>query len=373
MPGPRITTRLVFLITLGTIAAPVRARPADGPAPVYEAAVRAYAAGQHVAAVDQLIGIPDKELPEQVRRVAALWREGRGCPACPAETALRRVPLRAALMLHGDCAQRRRQDGSSPRAHEDAAFALARVLAEDPEHRAFSSRFFVAMVGIAQGENRWTEALEWADRGLRATPGSADLLLARGAVEESIACRLPARTGGEPGPDRASSERRAGVHRDRTFREGLERAQQALRSSVESDPSLLEARLRLGRVAWLLGDPAEARSALAKALEGGPQPDHAFLAHLFLGRVLEDEGEHDAAARSYEAALALLPDAQSARVASSHLRLRQGDTAAARRDIETALRPAGRRKAADPFWLYPWGSSVGIEKRLENLRTEASS
>jgi hypothetical protein len=75
----------------------------------------------------------------------------------------------------------------------------------------------------------------------------------------------------------------------------------------------------------------------------------------------------------YEAALALDPHSQSARVALSHLRLRRGDAAGARAEVERTIGSAGRRSQPDPLWLYPWGPSIGVEERLEALRREATS
>jgi tetratricopeptide (TPR) repeat protein len=108
-------------------------------------------------------------------------------------------------------------------------------------------------------------------------------------------------------------------------------------------------------------------------LARGPASRTGFLAHLFLGRIHEDAGRLDDAARSYEAALALDPHAQSARLALSHVRLRLGSPGVARREVEESVRDAGRRSQPDAYWLYPWGPSVGVEERLEALRQEASS
>ena len=85
----------------------------------------------------------------------------------------------------------------------------------------------------------------------------------------------------------------------------LEKAYQALRSAVAADSSLHEARLRLGRVAWRLGEAVEARSALNDVLSRETGGSTAFLAHLFLGQLEEDSGKPAEAVRSYESALAL--------------------------------------------------------------------
>jgi tetratricopeptide (TPR) repeat protein len=143
--------------------------------------------------------------------------------------------------------------------------------------------------------------------------------------------------------------------------------------AVAADPSLLDARIRLGRVSWRLGQTAEARSMLEEVLTRGLDAKQVFLAHLFLGRIDEDARRFEDARAHYEAALDVDPRAQSARLALSHLRLRRGEAAGARAEVETALSSAGRRLQQDAFWVYPWGPAAGVTERLEALRREASS
>jgi tetratricopeptide (TPR) repeat protein len=221
------------------------------------------------------------------------------------------------------------------------------------------------------GETRWADALSRADEGLREFPDSAEMLLVVGSIEETFGALALMRL-----PDSVFSpiqrETRANLEALREARSHLERAHRSLRSAVAADPSLAEARLRLGRVAWRRGETSEARSALEEVLARGPAFRTGFLAHLFLGRVHEDAGRLDDAARAYEAALALYPQAQSARLALSHVRLRLGSPDVARREVETVVDFAGRRTEPDPYWLYPWGPAVGAEDRLQALREEAS-
>jgi tetratricopeptide (TPR) repeat protein len=284
-----------------------------------------------------------------------------------------RIPVRAALMLHSDCAQRARRDQLPPRLHESVAVEIARMLKDDAAHRAFVRRWYEAMAGLAQGENRWGEALDWAERGLRDFPDSAEMLLVLGSIEETLGAQ--AALGLPPQSLLAPTQRetQANLELLRETRVHLQTAHRLLRSAVAADPSLAEARLRLGRVAWRLGETAEARSALEEVLAGKPKPAAAFLAHLFLGRLDEDAGRLADAARAYDAALAFDTRSQAARVALSHAFLRLGNAAAARSEMEKAVGFAGRRPEPDAFWLYPWGPSVGAEERLEALRREASS
>ena len=296
------------------------------------------------------------------------------CGDCPAANLWQRIPVRAALMLHSDCAQRARRDRLPPRLHESIAVEIARMLKDDAAHRAFVRRWYEAMAGLAQGENRWGEALDWAERGLRDFPDSAEMLLVLGSIEETVGAQAAPSLSREVLVD--PSTRQSPVQRPppaRGPRASRERATGALRSAVAADPSLAEARLRLGRVAWRLGETAEARSALEEVLAGKPKPAAAFLAHLFLGRLDEDAGRLADAARAYETALAFDTRSQSARIALSHVFLRLGNAGAARSEMEKAVGFAGRRPEPDAFWLYPWGPSVGAEERLEALRREASS
>ena len=53
------------------------------------------------------------------------------------------------------------------------------------------------------------------------------------------------------------------------------------------------------------------------------------------------------------------------------MRLRLGDPAGARREVEAALAPAGRRPHSDPFWNYAWGPGACVSDSLEALRREA--
>ena len=294
--------------------------------------------------------------------VASLWYE---------------VPVRAALMLHTDCADRARRHGNEPAGtHESIAAEIAGMLRDDASSRGFARRWYHVMAGLAAGEDRWPDALDWAERGLRDFPFAAELLVAVGAIEEVYAVQM-ARRDPPPVPERMSDSSVRRIRSEMVQRmeihAHLDKARQALVAAILAKPSLCEAHLRLGRVAWRLGEPAEARAELQQVLACGSSTGESYLAHLFLGRLDEDAANLDEAARCYEAALALEVNSQAARLALSHLRLRQGYGPTARAEAERALRPGGARLRPDPFWLYPWGPSVGVGDRLEALRREARS
>jgi len=337
----------------------------------YERLLRRYAAGERESAVAEMAGWPEEKVLEQARALLALWREARACRACPAMVLWRRTPIRAALLLHTDAADRAHRDGRPSRHHDGAAIAIARVLKDDPPGEGFARRWFEATARLALAESRLADALQRAEQGRREFPGSATLLIVVGAVEETFGRLALSRL-----PDAAlvpgSSRTAASLTARREALNHLEDARRALHSAVKTDPSLPEAHLQLGRVAWRLGKAGEARAALEEVFRRQPGPPPLFLAHLFLGRLDEDAGRFDEAARSYEAALALDPSAQSARLALSHAELRLGRSEAARREVEGTLGAVHRRREPDPYWLYPGGPVARAEDDLEALRREAS-
>jgi len=371
--GRRGIRRRFLALLLLCLPALASAQPSDVLSPAYEAIVRRYLSGDREGAVGDMSAWPEWRMRDEMTALRAFWQKAQTCRPCAASMAWQQIPARAALVLHSDCAQRARRDGNSPRLHESLAVEIARMLKDDRAQRAFARRWYEAMAGLAQGENRWSEALDWAERGLRDFPDSAEMLLVLGSIEETVGAQASFLETHEALVDPNTRRSRSELLQRREVREHLEKAHRALRSAVAADPTLLEARLRLGRVAWRLGETAEARSVLSDVLAQEPDAAKAFLAHLFLGRLDEDASRLVDAARSYEAALALDPHSQSARLALSHVRLRGGDAPGARADVETTVGSAGRRPHPDALWLYPWGPSVGVEERLETLRREATS
>lgn len=337
----------------------------------YERILRRYATGEREGAAAEMASWPEAKVLEQTRALLDLGREARACRACPAAVAWRRTPTRVALLLHSDAADRLHREGRASRHHDGAAVGLARLLKDDPPQDGFARRWLEATARLALAESRLDDALRRAEQGLGDFPESTSLLLVVGAVEETYGWLALARLSDVllvPSASRTT----ANLTARRQALDRLEAARRALRTAVAIDSSLPEAHLQLGRVAWRLGKAGEARAALEEVFLRQPSPPTRFLAHLFLGRLDEDADRFDAAARSYEAAVALDPSAQSARLAASHARLRLGQGDAARRDVETALGAADRRREPDPYWLHPWGSIERAEEGLEALRREAS-
>jgi tetratricopeptide (TPR) repeat protein len=343
--------------TLVLLAASLcRAQPSL-PSREYLGVVRQYAAGEYESAVARAASWPPSRVGLETRALADLSRRAADCVVCPAALEWQRLPVLAALMLHTDCALGARKVGMSAAPHEEAAQRVADAVADDPTRAVFLARWYSVMAGLAEGENRWEDALDWAVRATRALPRSAVAQHVIGCVEETMASvdAPPAEEGSTPAQ-----------------REHLDKAFRAFEAALVLDPSLADARLRLGRVAQRLGQDDLARTTFAQVLASATQRDTLYLAHLFVGGLDEAAGRPGEAARSYGAAVVLIPSCQCARLALSHVLLRQGDRQRARLEVERAVAPGGSRLRPDPFWLYPWGPSVGAAERLAELRQEAS-
>ena len=147
-------------------------------------------------------------------------------------------------------------------------------------------------------------------------------------------------------------------------------ARESFEKAIALDPNQEEARVRLGRVLWRLGRMKEARERLVKAVELGKENVTTYLAHLFLGKCLEDSQDLNGAIEEYKIAVSLRPELQMGAVALAHALTLRGDAEGARQVLEPALAYSGNRRAEDPYWWYLVGSPDLSDALLESLRLE---
>jgi Tetratricopeptide repeat len=146
----------------------------------------------------------------------------------------------------------------------------------------------------------------------------------------------------------------------------LARARDHLRRSLALDASDLEARLRLIRVLLESNDVDGAAKILADGRWVGIEPAFAYLARLFEGAIRERQGDYRAAAQAYGAAIPHMAQAQSARVARSHLAHLTGARAEAAALALDATSSATEQN--DPWWVYSRGLTWRVENYLERQR-----
>jgi hypothetical protein len=104
----------------------------------------------------------------------------------------------------------------------------------------------------------------------------------------------------------------------------LGRARDLLRRSLQLDPSLHEARIRLAHVLGDLGEHAQAVATVRPALAATLVPFFEFYAAVILGRSEEHLGHYAAAGDAYARAAARFPGAESAELGRSRVALAQG-------------------------------------------------
>lgn len=372
--GSRLLSKQFTFLVLALACAPLARAQEQAVSPAYLALLQRYAAGDHEAAIAEARAAwPENRLRDELRGLAALRAAATACAPCAARDLWHRTPIRPALLLHAETALAEARAGGSERLQLSAVVAFAQLAQEDPAHRDFARSVFETVAAVHQWDMRWGQALDWAERGLEIFPGAARLHLLVAAVEELQGAQVVEAPAERTfGADRHARAMRARMLAAQEARDHFARARAALARARSADPSLVEAYLRLGRVAWHVGDAEAARIELDAVLDARAPSPLAFLAHLFTGRLAEDDGRLAEAADCYRAALRLQPGSQSAGVALSHALHRAGDLDGARQALLAAMAEAGRRLAADPFWLYPTGFSRDAEDRLLALRGEVT-
>ena len=148
----------------------------------------------------------------------------------------------------------------------------------------------------------------------------------------------------------------------------LDAAQGFLERALKADPSLVEAKLRLARLAMMKRDDARAGKLLTEVLAAPVDAGAKYVALLLQGDVQQRQGQMDPAARSYLDAIVAVPDGQSAYLALSQILLRSGQ----RGDAATVLDRWYMRKVADttadPWWIYPLGFRLNMDAEFEEYR-----
>lgn len=230
------------------------------------------------------------------------------------------------------------------------------------------------MTGFFHLELALSDVRRFLDEELKGAPQDPMMLLARGITEEIAASeRAQPRPIPEVSVNRLSAEGAATARIAERRRAALEAATLLYRRALVGDPALHEARLRLGRSLFDLGQVAEAQRELEHAL-GQPLANHEqYLATLFVAALHEQHQQHDAAERHFARAAELFPAAQAPYLALSRLKAISDPDAAGEILLEMFGHSvsASASGVADPWWLYDAGFGASMPGRLDRLRTEA--
>jgi tetratricopeptide (TPR) repeat protein len=216
---------------------------------------------------------------------------------------------------------------------------------------AFLRAWFHYVVVHEASRGRWSFALELCREGETQLGDDAELLLAAAAIHE-VAWRM------EHDDERSPGD----LHGD------LGAAETMLKRGIELDPTLDEARLRLGRVQAKRGESQAALETLSRLQRPQTEAGFVYLARLFEGEVHQDLREDDKAEAAYLAAIAALPSGQSAQIALAHVLHEMGRRDDALQRISGLATGASTGARNDPWLLYMAGEAWRQENYLDTLR-----
>jgi tetratricopeptide (TPR) repeat protein len=353
----------------------------------------------HVQAVDRGSAPSLGELAEQYRSadreaaVAAviLWTQGeveaetqvlleaveaRGEDATQENVTYDEETLLAAAGLLSDAALRAMYRGNPHRTRWElhAAARLVRAARSAESQAAFARRFYVVAGLMLHETGDLGGAHDMLSEGRRDAEEDGELLLALGSVTETIASlrqyELPEAAGSRPAYVRDELRFTIEGEGDESRRlphVSLADAQALYVRALQADPSLLEARLHLGRVLLLREQPQEALGELERVWQSSPRPEQYYMARLVEGRARERLEDPRGAATALSAAAERMPRAQSALVALGRSLDRLGERTRAQEVFDRAMLSEDEAQR-DPWLDYIRGQPERIEDLLEELR-----
>jgi tetratricopeptide (TPR) repeat protein len=229
------------------------------------------------------------------------------------------------------------------------------------------------IVFTLQQHHQFETLLPHLDRAREQFPKDAGILLALGTLDELRATAVMLRRVEVPTKQNPSASWRRNQRR-----EYLDKAADRYREALTIDSTLVEARVRLGRVLQERGKLPEARRELEAAVASTASPASApsppasapvpYLASLFLGDVIEAQGDEAGAIARYQQMVERWPECQSAHLALSSAFEASGDRRAAADALQPLWSPESERKCLDPWWRYNNGQAWRMPPLIEALR-----
>jgi len=232
--------------------------------------------------------------------------------------------------------------------------------AASPAQQAFVSAWYHATSSFMLLNGLYAEANPHFRQALETIPNDRLALFDLGCLAEGYGLAMQQVVRADASPQR---QRSLGIPpADKTNQD----AERWFRRALDVDSTFAEARVRLARLLDVSGRHEQAIAEVQRALSTEPRGTVAFYAHLFGGRAAQALGRLDEARRHYAEALALVPGAQSALLASSQAALLAGDVPAALAPLRT-LSGGSDDLTADPWWHYHLGPGRDTAALLDAL------
>lgn len=247
--------------------------------------------------------------------------------------------------------------------HWDLAMDMLDALPASPRD-PFVGQWYAAIGTYLVQFRRFADALIHFERARALAPDDPRVLYAEARLHETLASPRIQNFIRVTTPMNGVTIR--GVDSSRTE---WRRAETLLQRAIAADPTLVPARLRLGRVVMRQQRWDEGLRLVQQALTETTDTALSYYANLFAGDAELALGNTDDAERSYERALSLFPDSQSARLGLAAAISAAGE----REEAVTAILPTltqspEGRADDDPWWIYHDSNLDEAAAELARLR-----
>ena len=258
--------------------------------------------------------------------------------------------LRAAILAHTDAAILARNGlAISWTPHLSAAQRYVERLAAMNRDDPVALRWWIVVIGAMHAQRNYAQAISAAARARQVCGERVEYVLAAGVTNE-LAWAWQHEEG-FPSP----------------FHGSLDDAEKSYERALAMDATLVEARVRLGRVRLLKGSYDGALRTLEE-VPASAGDALQYLAWLFAGDALEHLGKVTEARTRYEAAARLLPHAQSAQMALAYNQYAGGARTEADGRVREFATDRRGRDDSDPWFSYLLGLGAFAQPQLDKLR-----
>ena len=228
----------------------------------------------------------------------------------------------------------------------------------------FVARWFATIGTYLVAQRRYSDGLAHFERARRVVPDDPGVVFAEARLHEALAAPLMQNFVRVTAVAQGVST--SGIDDQRTE---LRHAEGLLRRALVLNPALLEARLRLARVLIEQGKHDEGVSLSDQVAAKATDQTMRYYALLFAGEALSSLERTADAAKSFQRAIDLFPDAQAARLGLASALRTVGDTALALDVLlPTITKEPSTREGDDPWWEYYEGDAAQMDALLEELR-----
>jgi tetratricopeptide (TPR) repeat protein len=309
-----------------------------------------------------ITGADDPRKASQVRQLmlANAW-----AIAVPAAAALH-LETGYALMLAGRFEPARDHLHVARQVIDHPRFSLVTKIRPELQdaHARFRRDIYLGVLWALQADQDYSGLTQHLERIGGVYPEDGDVELAFGSFEEYQGSSAVIRALRPPTALMASGPWRQNAQQAR-----LKSAEKYFREALKLDSSLVEARMRLGRVLQQRGLMQDARTELEAAFgQPGAPPAIRYLASIFLIDVLEAEGNRAAALARARDLTARYPECQSAHLTLSRAYEARGQRAAALAALAPLWKEEKARTCADPWWNYYLGQTWRMAAWIASLR-----